>query len=115
MAYRVGRNIILDLSAPSAYSWLIPIHEGVFRRRSADGVGTAAPALVFRKHESGRSRVTVRPYYEGLPLCRLDAVRMKVAKAAGSGEVNASRPSPEAWSREPKSPRWSAERRARFR
>src|SRR4051812_45236679 len=64
----------------------IPIHKGVVRRRSVDGVGKAAPALVPRTHESGRPRVTVRPYYEGLPLVGLDAGRMKAAKAAGSGE-----------------------------
>ena len=44
----------------------------------------------------------------------LDAVRMKAEKSAGSkGECLVR--IPEAWSREPKSPRWSAERRARFR
>ena len=36
------------------------------RRREA-GQG-AAPAGLFRKQTSGGPRVTVRPYYEGLPL-----------------------------------------------
>ena len=31
----------------------------------------AAPAPVFRKHWSGRLRVTVRPYYEGPPFSGL--------------------------------------------
>ena len=35
-----------------------------------------APAVVARNHGSGRPRVTVRPYYEGLPIARLDAGRM---------------------------------------
>ena len=56
-------DVILQITAYA----LILIHQGVFRRRSADGVGTAAPALVFRKHGSGRPWVTVRAYYEGLP------------------------------------------------
>jgi hypothetical protein len=58
--------------------------KGVVRRRLVDGIGTAAPAVVPRKHGSGRPRVTVRAYYEGLPMRGLDAGRMKAAKAAGS-------------------------------
>ena len=39
-------------------------------RRYDSGMG-AAPAPVFRKHWSGRLRVTVRPYYEGPPFSGL--------------------------------------------
>jgi hypothetical protein len=55
--------------------------EGVFRRRSVGGAGTAAPADVLRKHVSGRRRVTVRPNYVGLPLSGLDADRMKAGES----------------------------------
>jgi hypothetical protein len=34
---------------------------GAVRRRLVGGAGTAAPAVVLRKHGSGRRRVTVRP------------------------------------------------------
>jgi len=50
-----------DIFVPS------PLTEGVFRRRSVGGAGTAAPAPVSRKHGPGRPRVTVRPHYGGPP------------------------------------------------
>ena len=70
---------------------------------------------MLRKHESGRPRVTVRAYYEGLPLRAGrgpdeggESRRMKgggcLLSVPGSTVP-----------RTKKSPRWSAERRARFR
>ena len=69
---------------------------------------------MLRTHESGRSRVAVHPYYEGLPLVGLDAVRMKAGKVRRMKGPSGSVRIPEARSRGPKSPRWSAERRARL-
>ena len=45
----------------------------------------AAPAGVkpTQRHALGWSGVTVRPHYGGLPLARLDAVRVKAEKSVG--------------------------------
>ena len=44
---------------------------------------------MLRKPESGRPRVAVRPYYEGLPPCGLDAGRMKAGESLPDKGVNA--------------------------
>ena len=49
----------------------------------------AAPAVLSRKQDSGRSRATVRPYYEGLPLRGLDAGRMKAGGSLPDKGANA--------------------------
>jgi hypothetical protein len=55
------KKIILDYIPRRCIFPQSLLTEGVFRRRSVGGAGTAAPADVLRKHVSGRRRVTVRP------------------------------------------------------
>ena len=50
-------------------------------RRHVGGAGKAAPADVPRKCIPGRPRVTVRPYYGGLPFTGLDAGRMNAGES----------------------------------
>jgi hypothetical protein len=57
----------------------------------------AAPAGAIRNRAPGTPRVTVRPYYGGLPFSGLDAGRMKGGESLpDQGGRDAPRPAPEA-------------------
>ena len=56
----------------------------------------AAPAVVPRKRNPGTPRVTVRPYYGGLPFSGLDGAGRREAKASRIRVGGAPRPVPEA-------------------
>ena len=76
----------------------------------------AAPAVGPRKINSGRLRVTVRPYYEGPPLSGLVGDGGRVAKATRSRGGKSTHPSLKVTvPRNQKSPRWSAGRRRALR
>jgi hypothetical protein len=63
----------------------------------------AAPAVVPRKRNPGRPRVTVRPYYGGPPFSGLDAGRMNGGETCrDQGGRGAPCPAPEATVPEPK-------------
>jgi hypothetical protein len=74
-----------------------------------------APAGVVRSHALGRPRVTVRSHYGEPPTLGLDGTGRAGRKPRARGGEEPSVPVPEARSRSPKSPRWSAERRAPVR
>jgi hypothetical protein len=52
--------------------------------------GGAAPAVVLRNHSSGTPRVTVRPYYEGLPLMAGRGPDERRGNLPGSGRAKSS-------------------------
>jgi len=73
----------------------------------------AAPAVVARNHGSGRPRVTVRPYYGGLPLMAGRGPDEGRRKLPGSRRAEGPPSGPGSTVPRTEKPRWSAERRAR--
>jgi hypothetical protein len=117
-----GRKISVLSPAVKSSALTSPYYRILFRishpqRAPSRGVylagWDAAPAFVFRKHKSGTPRVTVRPYYEGLPSMAGRGADERRRKLPGSGaqrvSVRARKHGPEVQSRR----QWSAARCAR--